>query len=129
MRDLPFLTEPARKVLRCCVKDLCDVRKSGDKIQSHMIYTYLAENAIKSLSKHEIDDCISYLEDVGLIYDIDRDIIGKTNRFRLNHMGAYYFNLEKMLKNRHRREILCESFLLPAIVSIITALLTILTAV
>lgn len=98
MRDLPFLTEPARKVLRCCVKDLCDVRKSGDKIQPHMIYTYLAENAIKPLSKHEIDDCLSYLEDVGLIYDVDRDIIGKINRFHLNHMGHIISIWKKCLK-------------------------------
>ena len=129
MKDLPLLTEPARKVLRCCIKDLCDVRKGGDKIRSHMIYTYLAENATKPLSKHEIDDCLSYIEAVGLLYDVERNIMGKINCFRLNHMGAYYFDLEKMLKNRHRRKILCESFLLPVVVSIITALLTLLIAV
>ncbi len=126
MSDLPLLTKSSRKVLKCCIKDLQDMRRYECELRPHMLYAYLHENASKPMSKVEIDDCVLYLEDVELICDIERDVNGKISSFRLNHKGFYYFALEKMLKSHQRITVMCESFLLPVIVSVITTLLTIL---
>lgn len=126
MQELPILTNVARKILHCCAYDLNDMRKFDSELYPHMIYSYFVGNVHNPLSKVEIDDCILYLEEIGLLRDVERNSYGKIHSFRLSHKGFYYFDLEKMLEKQHIIELLCNSFLLPVVVSIITTILTLL---
>ena len=128
MQELPILTDVARKILHCCAYDLNDMRKFDSELRPDMIYAYFVGNVPNPLSKVEIDDCILYLEETELLRDVERNSHGRIHSFRLSHKGFYYFDLEKMLKRQHLVEVLCNSFLLPVIVSIITTILTLLVS-
>lgn len=130
MQELPVLTDISRKILKCCVYDLWDVRRDDYAIQPHMIHSYFDEKfpKEKQISLIEILDSIIYFEEIGLARDIECDMFGKLKSFRLTHKGFYYFELEKALHKREFKNILFNSILFPIIVSIITTLVTLLAS-
>lgn len=125
MQELPLLTDVARTILRCCAYNLDDMRKFGKDLRPHMIHSYFDEKFENHISKIEIADCLLYFEEVGLIRDVEKTSTGSIHAFKLSHTGFYYFELEKALKKQYRKQMLCDSFLLPVIVSLITTILTI----
>lgn len=128
MQELPVLSPVARKILKCCVYNLDDMRRFGCEIYPHMIPPYFDKKspANQQISEIEIIDTILYFADVNLATDIDYDLQGNLKSFRLTHTGFYYFEIEKMLKSQYRKKLLCDSFLLPIFVSVVTTFLTLL---
>lgn len=128
MQELPVLSPVARKILKCCVYNLDDMRRFGCKIYPHMIHSYFDKKfpTKQQISEIEIIDIILYFAEVNLATDIDYDLQGNLQSFRLTHTGFYYFEIEKMLKSQYRKKLLCDSFLLPIFISAITTFLTLL---
>lgn len=128
MQELPILTEISRKILRCCVYDLDDMRRYDYEIMPHMIHSYFDEKFPKEnqIPMVEIVDSILYFLEVGLARNIEYDMFGQIKSFRLTHKGFYYFELEKAMRNKSRKDMVFNSILFPVIVSIITTTITLL---
>lgn len=128
MYELPPLTETARKILKCCVYDLRDIRRDNYAIHLHMIHAYFDEKHPKEqrISLVEINDCILYFLEVGLARDSEFKPYNQTTSFRLTHTGFYYFELEKTLRKQEIKDRIFNSILFPVVVSIITTAITLL---
>ena len=125
MQELPILSPVARKILKCCAKNLDDMRRFGCELHPHMIHSYFDEkfSSKNQISKIEIIDTILYFSEVNLATDIVYDSLGNLKSFRLTHTGFYYFEIERMLKLQYAKQILRDSFLFPVLVSLLTTLL------
>lgn len=123
MQELPLLTTASRAILRCCVYDLYDMRNADSDLTVYMVQSHLDEKPDSKLPQRVIEDCILYLEGVGLVCEVYSNLSDCIASFRLTHMGACYFDLEKALKRQYQKQLLIDSFLLPVIVSLVTTIL------
>ena len=109
-----LLTKDATRVLISCVYDNDDAHYFGFEIQTQFIDSYLG----KTMNHAEVFSALKYLEKIGLIENLSGDKDRYT--FTATHEGMHYFELRR----KNWIHLICNSVLLPIIISVITAYVT-----
>lgn len=111
-----FLTKDALRVLICCMYDNDDALYHGFESNVTHLDAYLGEHSPRPMNHTEMYHAVLYLERIGLLENVH----GTKDDFRFNitYECVSYFQL----KRRAFVYRLCNSVLLPVIISVITAL-------
>ena len=112
-----FLPRNAVRVLVYCVYSCFDIICFNDgNFQENFLEAYL----LKKMSKSDIYNALTYLNDIGLIEDLCGD--KKSYTFHITPEGVYFFELRRL----NFIHILLTSFIFPIVISIITTIITLL---
>lgn len=111
-----LLTKDSARVLICCIYDLDDSHYFGSVINTPAVDSYLN----KKMNHAEIFSALTYLEKIGFIENFEGDM--ENYLFTVTHEGMHFFEL----RTKNWFYLFFNSVFLPLIISVITALATLL---